>query len=112
MEVIAQSKYIRTSPRKLRLVARAIKGLSISQALIALTNLDKRAALPLMKTIKSAVANATNNAGQKAEEMKIKIVKIDGGAIYKRIQPVSRGQAHSIQKRTSHITVILEGGQK
>ncbi|MDO8551586.1 MAG: 50S ribosomal protein L22 [bacterium] len=109
MEITARTKYLRTSPRKLRLVADAIRGLPVSHAQTYLASLNKRASSPLSKTIKSAVSNAMNNVGLSEGSLKIKKIEIDGGPIYKRMQPVSRGQAHSIKKRTSHITIILEG---
>lgn len=109
MEIIAKSKFIRTSPRKLRLVVRALKGLSPAKAQIILAQVNKGAALPVSKTLKSALANATNNHGFKEEKLKIKKIEVDGGPIYKRMRPISRGRSHAIKKRTSHITVILEG---
>lgn len=109
MEIIAKSKYIRTSPRKLRLVARGLKKISLTQALIILEQLGKRASLPLRETIRSAVANAKNNFGLGEEVLRIKKLKIEEGPTYKRFRAVSRGRAHSIKKRTSHIIVILEG---
>ncbi|MDP3888491.1 MAG: 50S ribosomal protein L22 [bacterium] len=112
MDIIAQSKFIRTSPRKLRLVARSLRGLSAQKALVLLNQMDKRAADPLAKTIKSALSNAVNNFKASAEELKIKTIDIGGGPIYKRSQPVSRGRAHEIKKRTSHIKVVLETGRK
>lgn len=107
-EVTAKAKYIRTSPRKLRLVSRALKGLPVQKAQVVLEQVNKRAALPLSKTIKSALASAKNNLGLEEANLKIKRIEIGGGPIYKRLRPVSRGRAHSIAKRTSHITVILE----
>lgn len=109
MEIIAKSKYIRTSPRKLRLIAHGLKEISLSQALVGLEQLDKRAALPLRKTISSAVANAKNNFGLEEKALRVKKIEIGEGPIYKRYRAVSRGRSHPIAKRTSHITVILEG---
>ena len=109
MEIIAESKYIRTSARKIRLVAKSLKGLEVKKALSFLENLDKRASLPLRKTMFSAFSNARNNFNLKEGQIKIKNIQINDGPIYKRTRPISRGQAHPIQKRTSHIRVILEG---
>lgn len=111
MEVIAKTKYLRTSPRKLSLVARSIKGLSPTKALILLAQINQKITLPLKKTIQSALANAKNNYGLKEEELKIKKIEVNNGPIYKRIQPISRGRTHSIKKRTSHLLVVLEGGK-
>lgn len=109
MEIVAKSKYIRTSPRKLRLVARSLEKLSLAQALVSLESLGKRATLPLRKTLQSALANAKNNFSLGQEVLQIKKIGIDEGPTYKRYRAVSKGRAHSIAKRTSHITVILEG---
>lgn len=108
MEIIAESKYIRISPRKLALVAKAMRGLSPQVALGKLQFITKSAALPLAKTIKSALANAQNNTKLEIENFKIKRLEILTGSSFKRWRPVSRGRAHPYKKRTSHIKVILE----
>lgn len=104
----AIQKYIRTSPRKLRLIADAVRSLEPSDALIQLKFMNKRAAEPLMKVIKQALANAKNAKGFSPENLKFKHIDIGEGPTYKRWQAVSRGSAHSIFKRTSHIKVELE----
>ncbi len=111
MEVKATAKYQRTSPRKLRLMTQAIKGLSVRESLIYLEQTAKSAALPLRKVISSALANAKHNHNLAEETLKIKKIEIQEGPIYKRIRPVSRGRAHSIKKRTAHLMVVLEGSQ-
>ena len=107
MDIRATSQYVRISPRKLRLVAVAVKPLTVAHALSQLRNMDKRAAVHLHKTLKSCVANAIANAKAKEEDLVIKSILIDEGPSFKRFQPVARGMAHSFKKRTSHITVIL-----
>lgn len=109
MEVKAEAKYIRISPRKVRLVADAIRGLDPQKALEYLKFVNKRAAGPLSKLIKSAIANAQNNFSLKPEDLKFKNIQVGEGPTLKRWQAVSRGRAHSIMKRTSHIKVVLEG---
>lgn len=109
MEIIAESKNIRISPRKLILVAKAVRGLSPQEVLNKLQFITKSAAQPLAKTIKSAIANAKNNAKIKGEDLKIKKMEILNGSSYKRWRPVSRGRAHPYKRRTSHIRIILEG---
>lgn len=111
MEIVAKSRYVRMSPRKLRLVADKIYGLNPKQALIFLSQADKRGE-ELTKTLKQAMANAKNNFSLKEEDLKIKNIQINEGPIYKRFRPVSRGMAHPIAKRTSHITIVLEGGNQ
>lgn len=101
-------RYIRTSPRKLRLVADAVRGLSPEQALLHLKFTGKSAALPLYKAIKQAVSNAKDQLGLSVSKLTFKTIDIMEGPTYKRFQPVSRGMAHSILKRTSHIRVELK----
>jgi len=107
MEIIAQTKFIRFSPRKLRLAADLIRPLSIKQALTTLKHLPQKSGSVLLKTLKQAVANAVNNHHLNRDQLKIKTLEINAGPVYKRYQPVSRGRAHPIKKRTSHIKIIL-----
>ncbi|MBI4100547.1 50S ribosomal protein L22 [Candidatus Microgenomates bacterium] len=107
-QVLAESKYVRMSPRKLALVADQLRGLAPGQALSKLALITKSAATPLIKIIKSATANATENAKLKENNLKIKSIEVTTGPAFKRWQPVSRGRAHPYKKRTAHIRVILE----
>lgn len=110
MLIKAEQKYIRTSPIKLREVANTVRGLkSPTKMLEYLKFIPKRAAEPLAKTIKQAIANAKNNAGLDVNTLKVKELVISQGPVYKRGQPVSKGRFHPIVKKTSHIRVILEG---
>jgi large subunit ribosomal protein L22 len=109
MEIIAHSKFIRTTPRKLRLVARKISGMETIQAMDILQNLDKRAAQPLILVLKQAIGNATNNFGLDKDNLKIKTVGIGKGPTYKRWRFVGRGRVFQVQKKTSHIKMVLEG---
>jgi len=108
MFIKAEQKYIRISPRKVRLVVQAIKNLSPREALDYLKFLNKKAAIPLAKTIKQAIANAVNNKELKEDGLAFAEIEVSPGATLKRWRPVSRGKAHSILKRTSHIKVILK----
>jgi len=110
MQVVAKSKYIRMSPRKLRLVADSIRQLPPKEALVVLEAMNKRAAKPLVDTLKQALGNAVNNLNLKKENLVIKEIQIGEGPVFKRWRAVARGRAHQILKRTSHITVILEEG--
>lgn len=104
MEIYALSKNVRVSPRKVRLVSDAIKGLSAVEAMNRLQFLAKSAAEPILKTIKSALANS------KKEDLKIKNILVDEGLRMKR-RDMSHGARFGggvITKRTSHIKVILE----
>jgi len=108
MLIKAESKFIRTSPRKIRLVADHVRSLSPDEAVITLSHLRKRAATPLLKTLKQALANAVNNHNLPKDSLLIQSIEVNEGPTYKRWQPVSRGRAHSIFKRTSHIKIILK----
>ena len=112
MLIKAESKFIRTSPRKIRLVANLVRNMSLNEALTTLTHLRKRASTPLLKTLKQAVANAVNNLNLPKDSLKIQSIEINEGSTYKRWNPVSRGRAHSILKRTSHIKVILKSQEE
>lgn len=101
-------KYIRTSPRKLRLVADAVRKLSPVKALEYLKFVEKAAAEPMYKAIKTAVSNAKANFGIKPEALAFKELDVQTGFTIKRFRAVSRGQAHHIMKRTSHIRVVLK----
>ncbi len=91
----------------MRLVARAIKPLAVSQALAQLKVMDKHAAHHVDKTLRSCIANAVHNAQLKEEDLIIKTITVDEGPAFKRWQPVARGMAHGYKKRTSHITITL-----
>lgn len=117
MEVIAEAKFVRMSPRKVRPVAEAIKSLSPLVALEKLALMPKRAAKPIATALKSALANATNkqsfrpgglNAKLKEESLRIKSIVVGSGPALKRWRPVSRGRAHPYKRRMSHIRVVLE----
>lgn len=112
MEVVAKSKFIRISPRKLNLVAETIRGLKVDYALEVLKNINKKAAKILITVLKQGMANAVNNFKLEKDKLIIKRIEIGKGPILKRIRPVARGQWHPILKRTSHITMIIEGEEK
>ena len=112
MEVQAYQKYVRTSPRKLRLVADVVRSLPPQTALVQLKFINKRAAVHLYKALKQAVSNAVNNQGLAVENLKIKQMEIEAGPTLKRWQAVSRGRAHRILKRMSHIKVVLESREE
>lgn len=109
MLIKTQQKFVRTSPRKLRLVADSVRKLQSPQlAVLYLEQMQKRAAGVLSKVIKTAIANGTNNLKIAGDSLVLREIQIGGGTTYKRGQAVSRGRFHAIAKRTSHITVVLE----
>ena len=99
-------KNYRQSPRKVRLVADLVRGKKVSEALTTLQFVDKRAADPFAKVIKSAVANAADQ-GVVTENLVVKTVSVNKGVTYKRMMPRARGSASRINKRNSHILVEL-----
>ena len=99
-------KNYRQSPRKVRLIADLVRGKKVKDALNALTFVDKKAAEPFAKVIKSAAANATQK-GANAAELTITKVTVDKAQTYKRFMPRARGSASPINRRNSHITVEL-----
>ncbi len=107
---LSTQKFFRMSPRKLRLVADAVKKMRPVDAIEALPFSGKRAAHPLSKVIKTAVANAVA-AGVDAQTLVFKEIQINQGPTLKRGIAVSRGQWHPIMKRMSHIRVAVVAGQ-
>jgi large subunit ribosomal protein L22 len=108
MEITAISKSARVAPRKVRLVADAIRKLSLDDALKALSVLKNRGGEPLEKTLKSAIANALSNNNLKQEVLKIKSIDVLEAPSYKRYHPSTRGRVHPYKRRGSHIKVVLE----
>ncbi|MCS7180929.1 MAG: 50S ribosomal protein L22 [bacterium] len=107
MEVITKAKYVRISPRKLRMIIELVKGKDIEEALGILKNVRKKGARILEKVIKSAHNNGKNKGGD--INWVIKNIKVDGGPMLKRYRAATMGRAVMIRRRTSHITVILQG---
>jgi large subunit ribosomal protein L22 len=99
-------KNYRQSPRKVRLLADLVRGKKITDALHALQFIDKRAAEPFAKVLRSAEANALH-AGSDVQKLIIKNVQVNKGTVIKRFMPRARGSASAIKKRNSHITVEL-----
>src|SRR6266511_3661605 len=107
MEVRSIYKYARISPFKAREVTREIQGLPVSVALDLLAFTPKKAAFLIAKTLKSAIANAENNANLKPDGLVVKEAVVGEGPTLKRIMPRARGSASRILKRTSHIRIVL-----
>ena len=107
MEVKSIYKYARISPFKVREVTREIQGLPVSAALDLLAFTPKKAAFLIGKTLKSAIANAENNANLKPDGLVVKEAIVGEGPTLKRIMARARGSASRIQKRTSHIRIVL-----
>ncbi len=96
----------RQSPRKVRLVAAAVKGKTVAQAEVALSYMPKRAADPIRKLIKSAAANASQT-GVDGSSLVIKSIEVNKGLVMKRYMPRAMGSAKPIRKKMSHVDVVL-----
>lgn len=107
MEVKARAKYIRMSPRKVRLLTNLVKGKPVAAALDQLQFAGKAAALPVKKVIASAMANAKHNFDIAADNLFVKEIRVDQGSTLKRWLPRTHGRATPIMKRLSHINVTL-----
>jgi large subunit ribosomal protein L22 len=108
MEVVAKARFVKRTPRKARLVADAVLGLPISDALAYLEFSPRHAAHEVAKVIKSAAANAEHNFNLSRDELYLKQLLVDDGPTLKRIRPVSRGMAHQYFHRTCHLTAVVE----
>lgn len=107
MKVQAISKYVRISPLKLHGLAREIVGMSANHAVQTLRWIPRKSARLMLKTLKSAIANAENNFNLSVDQLVLEEATVNAGPMLKRFQPVSRGSAHPIRKRTSHIKIVL-----
>ncbi len=111
MLITATQKNTRQAPRKVRIVANAVKNLPLDKALQQLAVIERRSTVVILKTVKQAIANATNNHGFAFSDLELKNIVVTEGPTYKRYRAVSRGRGHGVLKRSSHITVILNAGE-
>lgn len=107
MEAKAVAKYIRVSPNKARQVVDLIRGKDVNEALAILRFLPKRAAKPVEKCLRSAIANAEHNYDLDVDSLYIAKVCVDQGPTLKRYRPRAFGRADLVRRRTSHITVVV-----
>jgi large subunit ribosomal protein L22 len=107
-EIRAVSKYVRMSPSKIRRVLRQIQGKTASEALLFLKFMPYASRAPIIKVLKSAIANSKNKFTLKQKTLVIKAAFANQGPVMKRIRQRAQGRAYKIQKATSHITIILE----
>ena len=108
MEVRASLKDVRVSPRKARLVADAVRGKRVVDAIAIARFLPQKTAHDIEKLLKSVAANAENNYDLDPEDLWIKAIYADDGPTYRRFKAKARGRVGRIQKRTCHLTVIAE----
>ena len=104
----AVARHIRMSPYKVRRALALIRGKSVNEAEAILADANIMSAEPVKKVLLSAAANAEHNFGMDRGDLIVAEAFADQGPTLKRMQPVSKGRGHSILKRTSHITVILD----
>lgn len=111
MEAVAKLRNTRIAPRKMRLVVDLIRGKMVGEALNILKFQSKKGAPYIEKLLLSAIANWENKNPDKADQIAdlyIKEIFVDGGKIIKRIQPAPQGRAHRINKRTNHVTLVVD----
>jgi large subunit ribosomal protein L22 len=108
MEIRAMARFVRISPRKVRLVMDEVRGKKVEDALNMLTFAPQKGGRLLRKLIRSAVSNAQHNNNLDPDSLVIKSVYADEGPALKRFIPRAQGRATQIRKRTSHLTVILD----
>jgi large subunit ribosomal protein L22 len=108
MLITAKLQNYRQSPRKVRLVADLVKGKNVEDAITALSFIIKTASQPIAKLVKSAIKNAEHNFNLKKENLFVKDLRVDGGAVLKRRMPRARGSAYQILKRTSNVLLVLD----
>ena len=111
MEVVAKTS-VRVAPRKVRLVADAIRALSVDEALRSLEVIKNRGSVSLEKTLRSAIANAINNDKLRQEALTIKSIDVLESPSYKRFHPSTRGRVHPYKRRGSNIKIVLEAKEE
>jgi large subunit ribosomal protein L22 len=109
MSVKAIAKGVRMSPRKVGVVASLVRGRTVADALIILSHTPRRSALPVIKTIESARANAEHNHNLKPATLRITEITVNHGPRLKRYRPAAHGRALPFERRTSHIRVVVDG---
>lgn len=109
MQTTAKLNKLRISPRKVRLVADLVRGMNAGEAILQLLHSPKKAARPVKKLIESAIANAEHNQKMERASLVVKTIFVDQGQTLHRWAPRAFGRASAIHKRSSHVTVILEG---
>jgi large subunit ribosomal protein L22 len=112
MPVIATSRKVSMSPRKVSVVAALVRGRSVADALVILEHTPRRAALEVRETIKSAKANAEHNHGYKPASLFISSISVTAGPRSKRWRPAARGRALPFERKSSHIFVSVDGEKR
>jgi large subunit ribosomal protein L22 len=108
MEIKAKGRYLKISPKKMRLVVDLIRGMEAEKALNYLNFIPQKAALLIAKVLKSCIANAENNFDLKKDNLLIKKIFVNEGTVLKRWQPKAFGRATPIKKKNCHLEIVLE----
>lgn len=111
-QVTAKLNYLHIAPRKVRLVANALKGLSVNEAEAQLLFRPQRSSEPLLKLLRSAVANAKNNQKLNADKLVIENIQVNQGPMLKRFMPRAMGRATPIHKKMSHVILVIAEKEK
>jgi large subunit ribosomal protein L22 len=112
MQAKAIARTVRISPLKVRQVCDLVRGKPVDRALAMLRYMPQKAAFEVSQVIKSAAANAENNFDMSPEDLVVKTIYADEGPTLKRFMPRARGRADRINKRTTHITVVVDDGEE
>jgi large subunit ribosomal protein L22 len=108
MEISAKTRFVRMSPRKMRLIADMIRGAKVGNAITTLKFTNKRGAKVLYKTLMSAVANAEQKGTVDVDNLYVKKIWVDGASMLKRFMPRAMGRATMVRKRMSHLNIVLD----
>ena len=112
MEARAITKYVRVSPRKVRLVVDQIRGKPVEEALNILKFVPKRSAGIVAKTLRTAIANAENTQTVDVDRLYVKKANVDEGGMWKRFMPRAQGRATRIRKRLSHVVIVVDESEE
>ncbi len=107
----ATLRYLRIAPRKVRAVADVIRGQKVEKALAVLDFTHRAAAVPLARMLRAALANAANSADVDVDALRVREIHVDQGPTIKRYRPRAMGRATQIQKKTSHVSLLLDQGE-
>lgn len=112
MSAIANAKKVRTSPRKVNVVAALVRGRTVADALVILEHTPRRSANDVLQAVKSAAANAEHNHNFKPDKLFISEISVTAGPRSRRWRPAARGRALRFERKTSHIRVVVDGEKR
>ena len=112
MKAHAKMNHVRQSPYKVRRVLDLVRGLPVDEAVVILEHTQRRASEPILKCLRSAVANAEHNFALDRDELFVSEAYADEGVTIKRYRPRARGRATKIRKRMSHITIVVSDDEE